>query len=74
MTTIIKATDDEIINAINYCIEELIRPNQVGGPWFEGEEENVENWMGGVFLDAVEYFLKGLNVKLIYVEDASGED
>lgn len=74
MTTIIKATDDEITNAINYCIEELIRPNQVGGPWFDGDEEIAESWMGDVFLDAVEYFLEGLNIKLIYVENASGED
>lgn len=74
MITIIEATDNEIANSINHCIEKLISPNQVGGPWFEGKEENAENWMGDVFLDAVEYFLDGLNVKLIYVEEDAEYD
>ena len=62
-------TDKQFVKAIDYCAEKLLDPKQFGGPWFGGDENELDNWMGDVFIEAVEYFLEGLGVKLKWEED-----
>lgn len=69
MTTTIKVTYDEIANAINHCIKKLVRPNPTWGPWFDGDEEEAEEWMGDVFIEAVQYFLEGLSIELVETDN-----
>lgn len=35
----------------------LLDKNQVGGPWFNGSEEEFEDWAGDVLYDVLEYCL-----------------
>ena len=35
----------------------LLDRNQVGGAWFNGSEEEFEDWAGDVLFDALEIFL-----------------
>lgn len=54
----VSAADEE--KAIQYCLDCLLEPSQFGGPWFNGDSAEAEDWMGDVFLEAVEHFLEGL--------------
>ena len=35
----------------------LLEKNQVGGAWFDGSEEEFEEWAGDVLFEALEIFL-----------------
>lgn len=60
MERIIEVSIRDEAEAINHCFDRLLDPNQYGGPWFNGDPAEAEDWMGDVFLEAVEYFLEGL--------------
>ena len=65
----IKVTLDQEIEAINHCVIQLLRKDQSGGPWFYGREDLVEEWMGDVFIEAVEYYLEGLGITYTLIEE-----
>ena len=65
----IKVTMDDEIKAIDYCVAKLLRKDQPGGPWFYDSEDLVEEWMGDVFLEAVEYYLEGLGVTYTLIDE-----
>lgn len=60
MEKIIEISTETEAEAINHCFDRLLDPNQHGGAWFHGDPAEAEDWMGDVFLEAVEYFLEGL--------------
>lgn len=60
MEKIIEVSAKTEAEAINHCFDHLLDPNQHGGAWFHGDSAEAEDWMGDVFLEAVEYFLEGL--------------
>lgn len=63
----VSAVDEE--KAIQYCLDRLLDPSQFGGPWFNGDSAEAEDWMGDVFTEAVEYFLEGLGITYKVTED-----
>ena len=60
MRKIIEVSTRDEVEAINHCFDRLLDPDQYGGAWFHGNHAEAEDWMGDVFLEAVEYFLEGL--------------
>ena len=60
MEKIIEVSAKTEAEAIDHCFDRLLDPNQYGGAWFHGDPTEAEDWMGDVFLEAVEYFLEGL--------------
>lgn len=50
---------------------ELLNSNQVGGAWFNGSEEEFEDWAGDVLFEALEKFLNlcGIEVEWDEISD-----
>lgn len=44
--------------------KKLLDENQWGGAWFQGDEEEFEDWAGDVLSDALEYCLNYFDIQI----------
>lgn len=42
----------------------LLSPEQRGGPYFNGDEAEFEEWAGDAFFDAIEYALNEIGIEV----------
>lgn len=54
---IMKISEQTFIENYDKLGTKLLDENQVGGPWFDGSEEEFEEWAGDVLFEALETFL-----------------
>ena len=52
-----KISEQTFVESYDILGAKLLDENQVGGSWFNGSEEEFEDWAGDVLFDALETFL-----------------
>ena len=53
----LKIDEETFVENYNKLSGELLNSNQVGGAWFNGSEEEFDEWAGDVLFEALEKFL-----------------
>ena len=52
-----KISEQTFVENYDKLSAKLLDENQVGGAWFDGSEEEFEEWAGDVLFEALEIFL-----------------
>ena len=60
--TIMLGSDFESL--INEVKNKLLNPEQCGGPYFNGDEVEFEEWAGDALSDAIEYALNEVGIEI----------
>ena len=63
-----KISEQTFIENYNKMSDNLLSKNQVGGAWFNGSEEEFEDWAGDVLFDALEIFLNLCGIEVEWDE------
>ena len=61
----LKIDEETFVENYDKLSGELLNSNQIGGAWFNGSQEEFEDWAGEVLFEALEKFLNlcGIEVK-----------
>ena len=60
--TIMLGSDFESL--INEVKNKLLNPEQCGGPYFDGDEAEFEEWAGDALSEAIEYALNEVGIEI----------
>ena len=63
-----KISEQTFVENYDKLSEKLLNTNQVGGAWFNGSEEEFEDWAGDVLFDAFETFLNLCGIEVEWDE------
>ena len=63
-----KISEQTFIENYNKMRDNLLSKKQVGGAWFDGSEEEFEDWAGDVLFDALDIFLNLCGIEVEWDE------